>query len=160
MTDILADQDKTQYETEQFRLQPKYLKLKESIKQAFLSKTLAKGYSEVLKCIALFKNLEIFIPGKLDENHEKKFEDTLLKIENPYTKVHYLPLTYRRIVYDAIREVPNPKKKSSEKPKKYFNTRLFAIIKEGKEDVSTGRHSDSDLPINVEKLQDDQRSQS
>jgi len=102
--------------------------LREEIKESFLKRRLAKGFTQVLNAIVLHKNLKIYLAGPLDPVFQRKLDDTLGHIQNPLNEVIVLDKTYKRLVYDCIKDIANPNKKTATKPKRYFNTRVFAII--------------------------------
>jgi len=104
--------------------------LKEKILNAFKSKRLAKGFTEVLNVMALQRSMTVYLAGNLDKLFNRKYQSMKEKIANPRMNEVRLALSQKRLVYDAIKYEVSPKKKSADQPKKYFNTRIFAILEE------------------------------
>lgn len=119
----------------------KNLELK--VRDAFKSNGLLKGFTEVMNGIDFHLDLDIYVAGKLDPDFERAINGALLKVSNPAIARYELPGKCRRLVYDSIsditkrRAIKTPGKlnegdtdTSTTPRRRYFNTRVFALIKE------------------------------
>ena len=103
--------------------------LRSEILSSFKKRTLFKGFTEVLNAIIAHKDLKIYLSGPLDKVFDQKLKNIISQIENHKNEVILLDKSDRRLVYDCIKNEVKPTKNKITQPKRYFNTRIFAIVK-------------------------------
>ena len=99
--------------------------LQDQIRIAFRQDRLYKGYTQVVNAISLYKNLDVYVCGQLDRQYKSGLDKVMALVDNPMVVVNHLTNGQRRLVYDAIAHESKGKIRTA--PRRYFNTRVFAI---------------------------------